>query len=84
MIGRPKRYKNITVKSRDYYIGDESSSKCGILQLTRPITKDKIDFEEMEKIWNHSFFNELRVAPEDHFVLMIDNPLFKNSDRYNI
>jgi actin-related protein len=78
IIGRPK-HKKSSIKFDDdenvTYVGDDAQIKRGVLKLSYPIEHGIVtNWDDMEKIWEHTFYNQLRIQPEERKVLLTEAP----------
>ncbi|KAH7903366.1 actin 1 [Hygrophoropsis aurantiaca] len=69
---------------KDTLVGDDGvrAERAGFLTLKYPMERGIMtNFDDMEKIWHHTFYDELRVDPEEHPVLLTDAPSTPKADR---
>ena len=83
IVGRDKvQGVLIGVAKKDAYVGDEALSKRATLHLKYPIEHGIVtSWADIEKIWHHTFYNELRTQPEEHAVLLSEAPLNPKPNR---
>lgn len=83
VVGKPKHGVMMPgTDKREYYLGEEAIAKRGVLTLSYPIEHGVVkDWSEMEKVWHHTFFDALRVNPEDQPCIVSEAPMNPKKNR---
>ncbi|KAL7699261.1 actin-like protein [Lotmaria passim] len=74
LVGYP-RHRGIAMAAgmNEQEVGEEALLKQGSLDIHHPFRNGLIeDWGDVEKLWSHLFFNELRVSPETHCFLLTE------------
>eukprot|EP00073_Rattus_norvegicus_P034263 XP_008758407.1 PREDICTED: actin-like isoform X2 [Rattus norvegicus] len=74
------KMKNATLLERleeeDWFIGAEVQNNRPKLNIHYPIFRGAItNWDNVQKVWHYSFYHYLRIAPEQHPILVTDPPL---------
>lgn len=63
-------------------IGEEAIAKKGVLTLKYPLENGIVkEWEDMEKIWRYTYFDQLKTDPEQHPVLLTEAALNPKDNR---
>lgn len=72
----------VAVGGRDALVGKKAEERRGMLDMKYPVQAGVItDWESMERVWHHTFYESLLVPPEEHPVLMTDSPTNTKANR---
>jgi len=83
VVGRPK-VPGIMVglDQNEVYVGEEAMQKRGVLRFGHPIEHGIVqNWDDMEKVWHHTLYSELKVSPEEHPILLTEAPLNPKENR---
>jgi len=74
IVGRPRpKFKNVC--SRDVYVGNDVIERLDKLSVQYPLSNGIIeDPDAMQEIWEHIFFEQLKVNPQRHPLLLTEPP----------
>jgi actin-related protein len=76
------RHRGVMTGARDFFVGDDVLPRRRVLNLKYPVEHGIVtSWDDMERIWHHTFYNELRANPEEHHVLLADSPFNTKDNR---
>lgn len=90
LVGRPKYQKIMALltdemsryNNSEAYVGSAAQNNRGLLKLQHPLEHGIVtNWDDMERLWHHTYTKELRTAPEDHPLLITEAPLNPRGNR---
>jgi actin-related protein len=83
MVGVPRHQQQMFgMAKKEMYIGDEAMSKKGMLNIRYPLEHGVVhSWDDMTALWNHTFYNELRVDPSEQAVMLTEAPMNPKNNR---
>ncbi|KAF5117504.1 hypothetical protein DV495_003277 [Geotrichum candidum] len=82
-VGRPKHTRIMAgALEGDNFIGSVAQKHRGLLKIKYPMEHGTVtDWDDMERIWQYVYSDELRILSEEHPVLLTEAPLNPRANR---
>ncbi|KAK4540174.1 Actin-like protein [Oleoguttula mirabilis] len=82
-VGRPKHLRVLAGGLEgDVFIGNRAQELRGLLKLRYPLAHGIVtDWDDMERIWQYIYTDELKTLSEEHPVLLTEAPLNPRANR---
>jgi actin len=82
VVGCPKYDRMVGADDKNFYVGQDAINKKGVLTLEYPLENGIAkNWDYMEKIWHHTYYNELKRDPSEQPVLLTEAPLNPKMNR---
>lgn len=94
LVGRPKYQKIMAglllsaeesvsrYNNSEAYVGSVAQQNRGLLKLTHPLEHGVVtNWDDMERLWYHTYTKELKTLPEEHPLLITEAPLNPRQNR---
>jgi len=89
LVGRPMLRADQVVEEnvelKDIMCGDEAALARHSLEVDYPVQNGIVrNWEDMEHLWNYTFYERMQIAPGDHKVLLTEPPGNPTANRKNL
>jgi actin-related protein len=79
-VGWPA-FADVSHDGREFYVGYDAELRRGVLNFTTPVRKGIVTrWDDVERVLEHTFSNELRVPSHEHAVL-ITEPVYTSNEQ---
>ena len=83
LVGKPKYASGrVGFDKKKFFVGKEASAISGVLNINNPVSEGVINnWDDIEKLWEHIFTNELKVDPIEYNTMITESPMNPKENR---
>jgi actin-related protein 2 len=88
MVGRPlmraekTEFEGAQVDLKDVMVGDECARLRSLLDVNYPVDQGIVrNWDDMHHVWNHTFYDKLKINPPDCKILLTEPPMNPKKNR---